>query len=196
MDNDNRTHQQIMQEQYENNERRETERNTIASVDETISLTREGADRIVSIANNVMETRNGILRDTSNAALAVLGGVLTILTVAPQLIKTPIMIGIGIALITISAVGSFYTRYKYAAYLQSELFFQASEVVRINSVALPLKRNPLGVVENADYNKELGVNKPRPTFHPIFEQAVPYTGLALFIGSVSVAVGLLLVIGT
>ncbi len=168
--------------------------NVNRDTEDAITLTRSGAEASRVIALSVVSARSRLLSELTAIDIAILGGVLTILTVGPELVKTATLISIGVIGIVLSMIVGFIARHILAQYLQNELFYQANEEVRIQRVALNLRRNPLDEVANSDFSRELDNNPPRPTFRDFIERAVVISGVLTLTGAAAVAAGLLLTV--
>lgn len=81
-------------------------------VGNVITLSSEYLTIIERIETAQVEHKRDIVRDLSNAGLALLGGILTIATVAPALMRTPLAVFIGAAIVLLSVILAFYVRIK------------------------------------------------------------------------------------
>ena len=133
-------------------------------------------------------------RDYTTAAFAVLGAAVTVLTIAPDLAKTPALLYLGSAILLLAIIVAFVSRHLLGGYAQNLVASEGLDYGRVTNVARNFQRQPLDPVASDAFFTTLSQpsSKKDPKFGWLCEHGSKLVGGLVFVGAVLVVIALLL----
>ncbi|MDN5275787.1 MAG: hypothetical protein JWN33_436 [Candidatus Saccharibacteria bacterium] len=142
-----------------------------------------------------LDQKRDIMRDLSNAGLALLGGVLTLATVGQQFIRTPAAVYTGVSVVALAVITAFFFRIRISRRFTKLIDKQYNDYsTRANAIR--------GVMSSPQENEQRAQFELDRTIQDYPFSSEPLTrmlsiseiivSLALFIGTIITAAGLVL----
>ena len=144
------------------------------------------------IAATTVSTRSDVLRDLGTAGIATIGGVVTLLTVKPELVKTPILLGLGALAVIVAVIFAFIARQRLINYLRNELFFRAERYIRMSAAMQQVIREPLNQTALDKWTELANQTLVNPQLGRFTNNSTAIVSFTLLGGTIAVVVGLLL----
>jgi len=133
-----------------------------------------------------------LLKDYANTAVAVLGGVLTIATVAPYLAKTPILLYTGSAIMALGVILAYVIRRGLLDFLEKYLTAEYNLYHSIVDTARNVRREPGNQIYNDAFSKALQAKIALPHKNWFHKEGDKLAGALILVGIALVSCSLLL----